>query len=235
MACKSDLEHRARELLELIAIPEIIPIAAKYASGLGRIHLAQKLAELMPEIEEKNKEINEKLNEPEIEEATPLPSHSNGIHANPLLGASPSTTKAHVAVIRPKPIGSRNPFAKMNATGSNDSNIRNNKPIFSHFSEMGIGYSSNSVASNDDSQTGSTSNNSPSTTPKESTKSDMPFTKWLDLNRNECTREFPDLEPKEFNKACLKKYKEWKEQRKRKLDDEAEDSGIKKLAKFAAV
>lgn len=46
------MEARAKELIEMIASPELLTLAIKYAHQLGRIHLAEKLSELMPQFEE---------------------------------------------------------------------------------------------------------------------------------------------------------------------------------------
>lgn len=48
----------------MLALPSLLPLAIKYASKLGRIHLAEKLGELLPQFEEKEKE-NEKYDENE--------------------------------------------------------------------------------------------------------------------------------------------------------------------------
>lgn len=46
------MESRAKELIEMIASPALLPLAIKYASKLGRIHLAEKLNEMLPLFEE---------------------------------------------------------------------------------------------------------------------------------------------------------------------------------------
>lgn len=46
------MEARAKELIEMIASPQLLSLAVKYASKLGRIHLVDKLSELLPHIEE---------------------------------------------------------------------------------------------------------------------------------------------------------------------------------------
>lgn len=40
----------------MIASPVLLPLAIKYASKLGRIHLAEKLGELVPQMEEQERE-----------------------------------------------------------------------------------------------------------------------------------------------------------------------------------
>lgn len=56
LACRSEMEARAKELIEMIASPSLLPLAIKYASKLGRMHLSEKLGELLPQFEEKAKE-----------------------------------------------------------------------------------------------------------------------------------------------------------------------------------
>lgn len=56
LACRTEMEARAKELIEMIASPTLLPLAIKYASKLGRMHLTEKLGELLPQFEEKEKE-----------------------------------------------------------------------------------------------------------------------------------------------------------------------------------
>lgn len=46
MACRSEIEQRALELMEILKDDRLLPLAAKYASRLGRMHLADKLTNL---------------------------------------------------------------------------------------------------------------------------------------------------------------------------------------------
>lgn len=43
----------------MMALPNLLPLAIKYASKLGRIHLAEKLSELTPQFEQEEKERNQ--------------------------------------------------------------------------------------------------------------------------------------------------------------------------------
>lgn len=52
LACRSENEIRAKDLIEMIASPNILSLAIKYANKLGRIHLSAKLSDLMPQFEE---------------------------------------------------------------------------------------------------------------------------------------------------------------------------------------
>ncbi|KAL7736740.1 hypothetical protein ACLKA6_015593 [Drosophila palustris] len=51
LACSSECETRARELVESIACTELLQLAVKYASKRGRIHLSDRLCELLPQLE----------------------------------------------------------------------------------------------------------------------------------------------------------------------------------------
>lgn len=52
LACRSEMEMRAKELIETIACTDLLMLAVKYANKLGRIHLSDRLSELLPHIEE---------------------------------------------------------------------------------------------------------------------------------------------------------------------------------------
>ncbi|KAH8384550.1 hypothetical protein KR093_000380 [Drosophila rubida] len=51
LACSSECETRARELIESIACTDLLQLAVKYASKRGRIHLSDRLCELLPQLE----------------------------------------------------------------------------------------------------------------------------------------------------------------------------------------
>ncbi|XP_054740472.1 WD repeat and HMG-box DNA-binding protein 1 [Anastrepha obliqua] len=63
LACRSEIEMRAKELIETIACPELLLLAVKYATKLGRIHLSDRLSELMPQLEEQNQRERQELHE----------------------------------------------------------------------------------------------------------------------------------------------------------------------------
>lgn len=92
MACRSENEARAKELIEMLALPSLLPLAIKYANKLGRIHLAERLSELLPQFEEKEKE-STKYDENEAARdlllSTPT-SSSNLIRSNQEKNSTPS-------------------------------------------------------------------------------------------------------------------------------------------------
>uniref|UniRef100_A0A0K8V9W1 WD repeat and HMG-box DNA-binding protein 1 n=1 Tax=Bactrocera latifrons TaxID=174628 RepID=A0A0K8V9W1_BACLA len=63
LACRSEVEMRAKELIETIACPELLLLAVKYATKLGRIHLSDRLSDLMPQLEEENQRERQELHE----------------------------------------------------------------------------------------------------------------------------------------------------------------------------
>ncbi|XP_067633364.1 WD repeat and HMG-box DNA-binding protein 1 isoform X2 [Eurosta solidaginis] len=63
LACRSEVEMRAKELIETLACPDLLLLAVKYATKLGRIHLSDRLSELMPQLEEQNQRANQDLND----------------------------------------------------------------------------------------------------------------------------------------------------------------------------
>lgn len=88
------METRAKELIEMIASPVILPLAIKYASKLGRIHLAEKLNELLPQFDEQEKARNQYDETDAASDlllSTPIASQ-NLITANKDKYASPSIT-----------------------------------------------------------------------------------------------------------------------------------------------
>lgn len=58
LACRSEIEPRAIELMELLKDDRLLPLAAKYASRLGRMHLADKLSNLAESWETENDRLN---------------------------------------------------------------------------------------------------------------------------------------------------------------------------------
>ncbi|KAH8405726.1 hypothetical protein KR215_007420 [Drosophila sulfurigaster] len=83
LACNGECETRARELIETIACTDLLQLAVKYASKRGRIHLSDRLCELLPQLEA----VQEARKQQQLLGA-------NGIAATivlPMVGASTST------------------------------------------------------------------------------------------------------------------------------------------------
>lgn len=58
LACKNDLDQRALELIEMIANPQLITLATKYAVKLNRQRLAEKLNDLALSLQESESDNN---------------------------------------------------------------------------------------------------------------------------------------------------------------------------------
>lgn len=85
----------------MIALPSILTLATKYASKLGRIHLAEKLGELLPQFEEQERE-REKYDENEAASDLLLstPTAQNLIRANQGKNSTPSVVPVRCIVVR---------------------------------------------------------------------------------------------------------------------------------------
>lgn len=84
----------------MIALPSILTLATKYASKLGRIHLAEKLGELLPQFEEQEKE-REKYDENQAANDLLLstPTAQNLIRANQGKNSTPSVVPVRCIVV----------------------------------------------------------------------------------------------------------------------------------------
>ncbi|KAL9914329.1 LOW QUALITY PROTEIN: WD repeat and HMG-box DNA-binding protein 1-like [Glossina fuscipes fuscipes] len=80
LACRGEVETRAKELIETIACPDLLMLAVKYATKLGRIHLADRLTELLPQLEEEQekRKQDEQLAENTLQPSYPTPTYLNG-------------------------------------------------------------------------------------------------------------------------------------------------------------
>lgn len=85
----------------MIALPALLPLVIKYATKLGRIHLAEKLGELLPQFEEQEKE-REKYDENEAANELLLSTptlNGNLIHANLEKNSTPSIVPVSYIII----------------------------------------------------------------------------------------------------------------------------------------
>lgn len=119
----------------MIALPSLMPLVIKYASKLGRIHLAEKLGELLPQFEEKEKE-REKYDENEAASelllSTPT-SAQNLIRANQGKNSTPSIVPKPLSISQLK----RNPFKKTPTSSGKPANS-----AFKHLTATAIGFDS---------------------------------------------------------------------------------------------
>lgn len=123
LACRSEMEMRAKELIETISCTDLLMLAVKYATKLGRIHLSDRLSEMLPQIEEEqqSRENEEMLVEQSLP-ASPLilmKAYQNG-------SSSSSSTK-----LAPKSmdLASTRKSALKRFTFSNSPSSLNRKPV----------------------------------------------------------------------------------------------------------
>lgn len=151
------METRAKELIEMIASPALLPLAIKYASKLGRIHLAEKLGELMPQLEEQERARDRQAIAVETEAIQLL--QSSPMSATLLLGGGGGNANGAAsdvgASITPRPLlvsqQKRNPFKR---GLSAQVNTPKSSPL-SHLTSKAVGF--------DDSQTTTTEDDASST------------------------------------------------------------------------
>lgn len=79
----------------MTALPSLLTLAIKYASKLGRIHLADKLGDLLPQFEEQEKE-REKYDETEAASELLL---STPINANSLIRSNQEKTTPSIVPV----------------------------------------------------------------------------------------------------------------------------------------
>lgn len=129
LACRSEIEQRALELMELLKDDRLLPLAAKYASRLGRMHLAEKLTNLADtwekEADSHNLAQNSHFNELDTQETYDVTSTDHDLNASLIIPQKSKEKKLEtVTPIKPVPIksspgGARNPFKKQQETTRN--------------------------------------------------------------------------------------------------------------------
>ncbi|XP_058464750.1 WD repeat and HMG-box DNA-binding protein 1 [Malaya genurostris] len=251
LACRSEMEQRARELVETIGSSQLIPIVIKYASKIKRFHLADSLAPLLPSFQQQEKEQEEQEMEI-VRENAAIVSELEHINLEAVI------KKDNTPKIKPMPMVMRknNPFRK------NDSASKSSAPIsgnpLGHLTSKAIGFDSPSAARRDESNGGSNisgvseltadgNNGLPENNENQSknsngggTPSGMKFLPWFESNKDQLKKENPDVNDAELIKVGMRQFKtlnSYSQPRgsseKRKLEDgEKNESGVAKLAKF---
>ncbi|GAB0095032.1 WD repeat and HMG-box DNA-binding protein 1 [Sergentomyia squamirostris] len=220
LACRNEMEARASDLIEMIGCPQLVPLAAKYANKLGRIHLAEKLGQMLPQIEEmeREREKENRASSPDLFEET-----QNLLTFTSTLA---SHTPTPSPVVAPKPMlkssVKRNPFRK--ATISSPS-TPGSDPL-SHLTDKVVGFPLNESFT----PKGAKEEESAAAPPKS-------FMAWFTENREELSKEMnEDHTPAQLTSFAMKKYKTLVQQApptsKRKLDPESA-SAAAKTPKFA--
>ncbi|XP_049691894.2 WD repeat and HMG-box DNA-binding protein 1 [Helicoverpa armigera] len=129
LACRSEIEQRALELMELLKDDRLLPLAAKYASRLGRVHLADKLTNLAEtwdkEADKLNVAQNSHFQELDTQETYDVTNTEQDLNASLIIPQKVKEKKVESeTALRPVPIISspgraRNIFKKK-ATSSKD-------------------------------------------------------------------------------------------------------------------
>lgn len=122
LACRSEIEQRALELMELLKDDRLLPLAAKYASRLGRMHLAEKLTNLAESWEKETDKLNVAQNshfqELDTQETYDVTNSEQDLNASLIIPQKSKEKKIeNVTPIKPvtikaSPGGVRNPFRK---------------------------------------------------------------------------------------------------------------------------
>ncbi|XP_049875326.1 WD repeat and HMG-box DNA-binding protein 1 [Pectinophora gossypiella] len=120
LACRSEIEQRALELMELLKDERLLPLAAKYASRLGRMHLAEKLTNLADSWERDdrlNVAQNSHFAELDTQETYDVTNTEQDLNSSLIIPQKAKEKKESVNAIKPVPIksspgGARNPFKK---------------------------------------------------------------------------------------------------------------------------
>ncbi|XP_058835522.1 WD repeat and HMG-box DNA-binding protein 1 [Topomyia yanbarensis] len=249
IACRSEMEQRARELVETIGSSQLIPIVIKYASKIKRFHLADSLAPLLSTFQQQEKEEEQQELE-SIKENTAMVSELEHINLEAV------TKKDNTPKIKPMPMVMRknNPFRK-NDSASKSSTPSSGNPL-DHLTGKAIGFSSPSTTREraesanvsgvselpggtaDDNSLPENNENQPKNC--NGTPSGMKFLPWFESNKEHLKKEYTDANDAELIKIGMRQFKTLNSyslprgsSEKRKLeDDERGESGVAKLAKF---
>ncbi|KAJ2948140.1 hypothetical protein O0L34_g9942 [Tuta absoluta] len=189
LACRSEIEQRALELMEILKDDRLLPLAAKYASRLGRVHLADKLTDLAHEWE---RDGNTAHNNAQFEALSATETYdvtSEDLNQSLIIPQRAKERKEAVNNIKPVPIksspgGARNPFKKQHeATKTGPSPL--------------------SLTDRNFVETPATEENHDPIKPNEGEK----FTDWFARNKTSLEQENPTLSPSELTKQAIKTYK----------------------------
>ncbi|XP_059614227.1 WD repeat and HMG-box DNA-binding protein 1 [Phlebotomus argentipes] len=200
LACRNEMEARASDLIEMIGCPQLVPLAAKYANKLGRIHLAEKLGQMLPQIQEleREREKENRSSSPDIGETQDILSLPQ-----PLVVRTPDPS----VVVAPKPMlkssVKRNPFRKANMS----SPLTPSADPLSHLTEKIVGFTPK-----------------PNIQSPQSDTAPKTFMAWFTENHDELATEMPEEHtPAQLTSFAMKRYKgliQGVPAAKRRLEDE---------------
>ncbi|XP_073957413.1 chromosome transmission fidelity 4 [Choristoneura fumiferana] len=238
LACRNEIEQRAVELMELLKDDQLLPFAAKYASRLGRSHLADKLANLAESWERDADKLNTAQNSHfvalDTQETYDVTNSEQDLNASLIIPVKTKEKKAEtITPIRPVPIksspaGIRNPFKKQ------QDNAKNVQSPLSLTARTLV-----------DVHATDTSENTDPATPLEGET----FIDWFSRNKSSLESQNPEMTPSEVSRLGIRTFKNLQgkngtpeSSHKRKLGDEpngADDAPIasapkqSKLSAFA--
>ncbi|KAL4716859.1 hypothetical protein ACJJTC_012670 [Scirpophaga incertulas] len=215
LACRSEVEQRALELMELLKDDRLLPLAAKYASRLGRMHLAEKLTNLADAWERDSDKLNLAHNshfqELDTQETYDVTDTEQEMNTSLIIPQKTKDTKTfeNVKPIKPVPIksspgGPRNPFKKQQ-----DSTKHIQSPLSLTERTLIEVHASNDQTENED--------------PLKPQNGES-FVDWFARNKESMERQNPEMTPSEVTRYGIKMFKSIQtkvngESGKRKLDD----------------
>ncbi|CAH0727458.1 unnamed protein product, partial [Brenthis ino] len=235
LACRSEIEQRALELMELLKDDRLLPLAAKYASRLGRMHLAEKLTNLAETWEKDSDHLNVAQNkhfqELETQENYDVTSTEQELNASLIIPQKTnkkkieSETPIKPVPIRSSPGGARNPFKKQQEAvkaAQSPLSLTDRTLVEVHSTEEPIESAADSLKPND----GET------------------FVDWFSRNKSLLEQQNPQLTPSELTRHCVRKFKDLQTKntessQKRKIDEEVDETPVtsapkqSKLSAFA--
>ncbi|XP_053622607.1 WD repeat and HMG-box DNA-binding protein 1 [Plodia interpunctella] len=216
LACRSEIEQRALELMELLKDDRLLPLAAKYASRVGRIHLADKLTNLADtwerEADKMNVAQNSHFQELDTQETYDV-TNTEDMNASLIIPQKAKEKKVEITPIKPVPIksspgGARNPFRKQQEaakTAQNPLSLTDRNLVEVHSTDL--------------------SENNDTLKPLEGET----FVDWFSRNKKTMEQESPDLTPSELTRNAVRMFKSIQSKpssdtsgNKRKLDDHSD-------------
>ncbi|XP_013197193.2 WD repeat and HMG-box DNA-binding protein 1 [Amyelois transitella] len=217
LACRSEIEQRALELMELLKDDRLLPLAAKYASRLGRVHLADKLTNLADTWERDNEKLNVAQNSHFLEldtQETYDVTNTEDMNASLIIPQKAKEKRTeNITPIKPVPIksspgGARNPFKKQQEASKNVQS-----PLTLTERTLVEVHSSDDVSENKD--------------PLKPLDGET-FVIWFDRNKKALEQESPDLTPSELTRNAVRMFKSLQTKtsdtngNKRKLDEHSD-------------
>lgn len=222
MDCRAEKEAKARELVEMIANPGILELAIKYAGKLGRIHFADRLAEMMPTLQEKESEREKEMEEME-KDAFQILQNSSSL----LLIQGANTPKSDPGVkIAPKPMvlsnQKRNPFKR---SQNSSPQVGSSSPNpFSHLMDKVIEIKPSQDIVEGSQEVIPDSQNIENITPKRT------FVSWFQENKGALQAKHPKATQSELTKLGMAEFRSLSasdKSTKRKLDNDAAGNNMK--------